>query len=59
MMDAHGAKARLATARPGAWLVSVLTGWKWAKWPSGHVGWVPSSTQLPVMLRVGCRDDLQ
>lgn len=59
MLDVSAAKKRLAIARPGAWLVSVFTGWKWAKWPDGDVGWVPKSTELPRALRVDCRDDLQ
>ncbi len=59
MLDAAGARHRLATVRPGAWLVSLITGWKWAKWPGGDVGWVPASVELPEPLRVACRDDLQ
>jgi hypothetical protein len=59
MLDAAGAKHRLAVVRPGAWLVSLITGWKWAKWPDGEVGWVPASVDLPKALRVDCRDDLQ
>ena len=38
MIDAAGARARLHGARPGGWLISPYTGWKWAKWPSGQVG---------------------
>ena len=59
MLDSAGAKHRLAVVRPGAWLVSLITGWKWAKWPGGDVGWVPASVELPEALRVGCRSDLQ
>ena len=58
MIDAAGAKHRLALVRPGAWLVSLITGWKWAVWPGGHVGWVPDAVELPEELRVDCRDDL-
>ena len=59
MIDAHGARARLGKARPGAWLVSPLTGHKWAIWPGGEVGWVPAAIELPHALRVDGRDDLQ
>ena len=59
MLDSSGAKHRLSGVRPGAWLVSLITGWKWAKWPDGEVGWVPASVELPEVLRVDCRDDLQ
>lgn len=59
MLDAAGARHRLTRVRPGAWLVSLITGSKWAKWPDGHVGWVPGSIELPQSLRVDCRDDLQ
>jgi hypothetical protein len=31
MIDAHGARSRLAGCRPGAWLLSPFTGAKWAK----------------------------
>jgi hypothetical protein len=56
MLDAAGAKARLAEARPGAWLISTFTGWKWAKWPGGEVGWLPKDVELPEVLRVGGRN---
>jgi hypothetical protein len=59
MGNAAEAKRRLAALRPGAWLVSSDSGWKWAKWPDGDIGWVPDSVELPVELRVDCRDDLQ
>lgn len=59
MLDVAGAKARLRTARPGAWLISPLTGWKWAKWPNGEVGWAPSDVQFPDSLRVQTRNDIQ
>ncbi len=59
MLDAAGAKHRLAGVRPGAWLVSLIAGSKWAKWPDGHVGWVPASTELLESLRVDCRDDMR
>ena len=59
MLDAHGARARLAEVRAGAWLISPFTGCKWAKWPGGGVGWVPKETELPEVLRVGARDDIQ
>jgi hypothetical protein len=59
MIDAAGARARLHEARPGAWLISPFTGWKWAKWPSGDVGWLPSDVELPPGLRVAARNDIQ
>ena len=52
MLDASGAKARLENCRPGAWLISPFSDWKWAKWPDGEVGWVPANIQLPGSLRV-------
>jgi len=59
MIDANGAKCRLADCRPGAWLLSPFTGWKWAKWPDGEVGWLPPDTALSDSLRVRARNDLQ
>ena len=59
MLDAAGARARLADCRPGAWLVSPFSGWKWAKWPDRTVNWIPSQTELPDALRIDARDDLQ
>jgi hypothetical protein len=56
MLDASGARARLAEARAGAWLLSTYTGWKWAKWPGGDVGWLPKEVELPEVLRVGGRN---
>ena len=56
--DHYGAKCRLANCRPGAWLSSPLTGWRWAKWPTGEVGWIPPETRLPASLRVRSRDDI-
>ena len=56
MLDASGAKARLAEARAGAWLISTFTGWKWAKWPCGEVGWLPEEVEVPEALRVGGRN---
>ena len=47
MIDVNGAKYRLADCRPGAWLLSPFTGWKWAKWPGGEIGWLPADTALP------------
>src|ERR1039458_8677815 len=57
MMDAQGARFRLASCRAGAWLISPLTGHKWAKWPSGDVGWLPKDILLPDALRVHSRND--
>jgi hypothetical protein len=57
MIDAHGARHRLANCRRGAWLVSPYTGWRWAKWPGGDVGWVPDHVTLPDTLRVSSRDE--
>ena len=59
MIDAAGARARLQGVRPGAWLISPFTGWKWAKWPSGEVGWLSREIELPESLRVPARNDLQ
>jgi hypothetical protein len=59
MLDAAGARARLRDARPGAWLISPFSGQKWAKWPSGDVGWLPPDIELPATLQVGALDDVQ
>jgi hypothetical protein len=59
MIDAHGARSRLAACRPGAWLLSPLTGAKWAKWPDGEIGWLPAHVVLPQCLQVRSRDDIQ
>jgi hypothetical protein len=59
MADVHCAKQRLANCRPGAWLISPYTGWRWAKWPNGEVGWLSADTMLPDCLRVRSRDDIQ
>jgi hypothetical protein len=59
MADVHGARQRLANCRPGAWMFSPFTGWKWAKWPNGEVGWLPADTVLPDPLRVRPRNDIQ
>jgi hypothetical protein len=59
MADVHGATQRLAGCRPGAWLVSPFTGWRWAKWPNGKVGWLPEDAVLPDVLRVRSRNDIQ
>ena len=59
MIDVHGANFRLKGCRPGAWLISPFAGWKWAVWPSGHIGWVPKNIKLPDCLRVTGREDIQ
>jgi hypothetical protein len=59
MLDAAGARAKLQDARPGAWLISPYSGWKWAKWPSGDVGWLPADVELPATLQVSTRYDIQ
>lgn len=59
MIDAHGARCRLANCRPGAWLVSPYTGWKWARWSNGRVDWVAKEVELPDPLRVHSRNDIQ
>jgi hypothetical protein len=59
MIDVHGARSRLSHRRPGAWSISPYTGWRWAKWPDGEVGWLPNDVSLPASLRVGTRNDLQ
>ena len=58
MIDAHGARSRLACCRPGAWLLSPFTGAKWAMWPDGEIGWVPADVVLPQCLKVRSRDDI-
>jgi hypothetical protein len=58
MIDAQGAGFRLEDCRPGAWVVSPCTGWRWAKWPSGEVGWIPAGVALPDALRVSSRDEI-
>jgi hypothetical protein len=57
MLDAAGTRARLRDLRPSAWLISPSTGWKWAKWPNGEVGWLPADIELPANLRVPARND--
>jgi hypothetical protein len=52
MIDVAGAKTRLRDARPGAWLISPFTDWRWAKWPNGEIGWVPACVELPGSLQV-------
>jgi len=59
MLDVAGARARLRDYRPGAWLISPFTGWKWAKWPNGEVGWLPKDVSMPECLRVTASGDLQ
>ena len=59
MLDAAGALARLCDVRAGAWLISPYTGWKWAKWPSGDVVWLPTNVVLPAALKVAARNDIQ
>ena len=59
MLDAAGARAKLRDVRPGAWLISPYSGWKWAKWPSGDVGWLPADVELPATLQVSTRYDIQ
>ena len=58
MLDAHGAKCRLRGLRPGAWLISPLTGWKWAVLPGRTVSWVPAETDLSAALRIDARNDV-
>ena len=52
MLDAAGAQAPLREVRPGGWLISPYTGWKWAKFPNGEVGWLPANIGLPASLEV-------
>jgi hypothetical protein len=59
MLDAAGARARLRDVRPGAWLISPFTGCKWAKWPSGDVGWLPADIELPATLQVVPLNNIQ
>ena len=58
MLDAAGARARLHDVRPGAWLTSPYTGWKWAKWPNGDVGWLPADVEMPAALQVSARNGI-
>src|SRR6516164_11718423 len=58
MLDVAGARARLRDVRPGAWLISPYSGWKWAKWPNGEVGWLSAETELPATLQVVARGDV-
>ena len=58
MLDAAGARSRLRDVRPGAWLISPYSGWKWAKWPSGDVGWLPTDIELPAILQVVALNDI-
>ena len=44
--------------RAGAWLISPFTGWKWAKWPTGEVGWIPADAELPPKMRVSADNRL-
>jgi hypothetical protein len=39
--------ARLRDVRPGAWLISPYSGWKWAKWSGGDVGWLRQTLSCP------------
>jgi hypothetical protein len=52
MGDGPEARRHLQSFRPGAWLKSPYTGWIWAKWPNGQVGWVPREVELPTELEV-------
>lgn len=55
--DANIAGRRLQNYGPGAWLLSPMTGFLWAKWPNGEVGWVPAGVTLPDFLRVQLSDE--
>jgi len=57
-LDAGGARARLCGCRPGAWVISPKTGWHWAVWPDGEVGWKPGNVALPAKLQVQARKDI-
>jgi len=59
MIDIHSANSRLKDCRPGAWLISPYSGWKWAVWPNGCIGWLPKEVELPKALRVYSRGDVQ
>jgi hypothetical protein len=56
MGDSNIASRKLQNYGPGAWLLSPMTGFLWAKWPNGDVGWVPASVTLPEFLRVQLSD---
>jgi len=55
MGDSNRAKRQLRRCKSGAWLLSPYTGWCWAKWHTGDVGWVPANVELPNCLRVQWR----
>ena len=59
MIDVHAAKHRLKGCRPGSWLISPRTGWKWIVYPRGGVSWQPKDACLPDALRVHSRNDVQ
>lgn len=59
MLDVSGARKRLTNCRPGAWLLSPYSGWQWAVWPNGEVGWLPKDIVLPNSLRVSFRNGIQ
>ena len=59
MVDYHGASQRLKGCRPGSWLLSPRTGWKWIVWSNGSIGWQPKDACLPDALRVTSRNDAQ
>jgi len=59
MVDLHGAKQRLKGCRPGSWLISPRTGWKWIVGSNGNVCWQPEDANLAEALRVNSRSDIQ
>jgi hypothetical protein len=47
-LQAHGHVCEMCVL---AWLISPYSNWKWAKWPSGDVGWLPTDIELPATCR--------
>ena len=58
MLCAHGAKSRLVGLRPGAWTVTPFNDWRYAIFPDGQVGWIPTEMDLPQTLFVPFRNDV-
>jgi YqaJ-like viral recombinase domain len=57
MLDSAVARALLRDVPTGAWPVGPFSGWKWAKWSSGDVGWLSADVELPTTLQVSVRRD--
>lgn len=55
MLDSAVARALLRDAPAGAWLVGSYSGWKWAKWSSGDIGWLSADVELFTTLQASVR----